>query len=446
MILDGQQRMTSLHVAARGLTIKEEGKLQKDYKKICFDLVEKTFLVTKRGEDRKQTVSVRRFFDNNAYQEVYNTLPEDRRNTLSDCRDRIASYPLSVVEVQDMNLEDAIVIFERINQGGKKLGLFDLIVASTWTPSFDLKEKVVDLNDRLEKSGFGKITDEEVFTQLLALLIKGLCTRSVQLQLSGQDVAARWDAVAKSLALAVDFVAHNLGATIYDFVPYPSMLAMVAYIFAKAPGHALSKPLTTSLSDWYWRTAFSQRYGASTPTLMSSDITDYFDRWLAGDPVSPDFPTTLRLKDLEELKISTRSAVKNAIFSILALKGPRHFKNNTAVILNQSICSDYNSKQNHHIFPRAYLQEEGVKHRHLLMNFAFIPAELNNEIKARPPHEYLNDFRKENENLLETLTSHFIDGKDNSAIWTNDYNGFIKSRASLIASEIERLTGKELIS
>jgi hypothetical protein len=38
MILDGQRRITSLYVAAKGLTIQANGKSEKDYKKICFDL------------------------------------------------------------------------------------------------------------------------------------------------------------------------------------------------------------------------------------------------------------------------------------------------------------------------------------------------------------------------------------------------------------------------
>jgi len=113
MILDGQQRLTSLYVSAFGLKVAEADKAPKDFKKICFDLENRIFFVAKRGEDRKTTISVWRLFNNRGYQEVYDTLPANKRDSLSDCRDRILQYPLSVIEVQDMHLEDAIVIFER---------------------------------------------------------------------------------------------------------------------------------------------------------------------------------------------------------------------------------------------------------------------------------------------------------------------------------------------
>src|SRR4029077_17108250 len=50
MILDGQQRITSLYVVANGLAIRMNGKSEQDYKKICFDLDTQNFFVTPRSE------------------------------------------------------------------------------------------------------------------------------------------------------------------------------------------------------------------------------------------------------------------------------------------------------------------------------------------------------------------------------------------------------------
>ena len=444
MILDGQQRLTSLYVSAFGLKVAEADKAPKDFKKICFDLENRIFFVAKRGEDRKTTISVWRLFNNRGYQEVYDTLPANKRDSLSDCRDRILQYPLSVIEVQDMHLEDAIVIFERINQGGKKLNLFDLIVASTWTSTFDLKEKVKEFNASINPH-FGKISDEEVFTQLIALLVKGQCTRSVQLQLNSDEVTQNWPIAAKGLKLAIDFAKNNLGIKIYDFVPYPSMLAMIGYIFAKLSEHALSAELREVLVLWFWQTAFSQRYGSSTPTLMTNDRSQLFDSWLANNYIKPRFPIILTIEDIKDLEIKTRSAVRNAIFCLLALKEPRHFRNNTAVALDYAICSDYNAPQKHHIFPKAFLKSKGVKHRNLLMNFAFIPAELNLLISDSKPSKYFTEFKNENETgFNEALKSHFIEPGSGAPIWSDDYDRFIELRTEAIAKVIESVTQQKV--
>lgn len=441
MILDGQQRITSLYVVAKGLTIQANGRAEKDYKKICFDLDTRTFLVAKRSEDKKRILAVWRFFSREGENEVYDALTTERRGVFKQCQSKLAGYPLSVVEVQDVHLGDAVKIFERINQGGKRLGLFDLVVASTWSTDFDLKEKVRGLNKTLYEKGFGKI-DEEVVAQLISLVVKGQCTRAVQLQLKNEEIKEVWDKVEDAIKLAVDFLNANLGVRIYEFVPYPSMIAMVAYLFVKGGTRSLSPQQTAFVKDWFWKVAFSQRYSSSTLTLMSSDRTDYFDPVMEGKAVAPNYPVTLTAPDLESLMMHTRSAVKNAILCILALRGPRHFKNGGAIVLDKKICSEYNSPEKHHIFPKALLSRLRVKNRHLLANFAFIPGELNREISSSKPSEYFSAFKGENDHFDEVLDTHLIPHGPDSAIWKDDYEAFAKERTEAIFREIEKVVGK----
>jgi hypothetical protein len=440
MILDGQQRITSLYVAAKGLTIQANGKSAKDYKKICFDLDAQSFLVAKRNEDKKRIVSVWRFFNHEGESEVYDDLTQERRASFRKCQSRLLSYPLSIVEVREVHLGDAVKIFERINQGGKRLGLFDLVVASTWSTDFDLKEKVRALNKTLEGKGFGKI-DEEVVAQLISLFVKGQCTRAVQLQLKNEEITAIWVKIEDAIKLAVDFLSANLGVRIYEFVPYPSMIAMVAYLFAKADTKSLSSQQAAFVKEWFWKAAFSQRYSASTLTLMGSDRIDYFDPAVEGKVVAPNYPMTLTPQDLESLMIHTRSAVKNAILCLLALRAPRHFRNGGVIALDKKICSEYNSPEKHHIFPTAVLARLHVKNRHLLANFAFIPGELNKEISASKPSEYFAKFKQENAQFDEILETHLIPSSPGSPIWTDNYEAFVKARVESVFREIEKVVG-----
>jgi hypothetical protein len=440
MILDGQQRITSLYVAAKGLTIQANGKSEKDYKKICFDLDTRNFLVAKRTEDKTRVVSVWRFFSREGERAVYDDLTKERRDSFQRCQSTLLNYPLSIVEVREVHLGDAVKIFERINQGGKRLVLFDLVVASTWSTDFDLKEKVRALNKALQEKGFGKI-DEEVVAQLISLVVKGQCTRAVQLQLKNEEIKAVWGKIDDAVKLAVDFLSSNLGVRIYDFVPYPSMIAMVAYLFVKADSRSLSPQQAAFVKQWFWKVAFSQHYSSSTLTLMGSDRTDYFDPAAEGRVVAPNYPVTLTPEDLESLMIHTRSAVKNAILCILALRGPRHFKNGSVVVLDGKICSEYNNPEKHHIFPKALLSRLRVEHRHLLANFAFIPGELNREISASRPSEYFSKFKTENTQFDKVLETHLIPHGPNSPIWKDEYGAFAKARIESIFHEIEKVVG-----
>jgi hypothetical protein len=163
------------------LSLALNGASEKDYKKICFDLDEKNFPVVSRSEDCVRTVSVWRLFDQQGFDEVYDQLTPGRR-VFRQCRDTIVNYPLSIVEVDGKNLEEAFIIFERINQGAKTLSLFDLVVPNTWSNDFDLKVKTKEL---------------KVITYALALSIKGHCTRAHQLQLKNEDIKANWRATAE---------------------------------------------------------------------------------------------------------------------------------------------------------------------------------------------------------------------------------------------------------
>jgi hypothetical protein len=220
------------------------------------------------------------------------------------------------------------------------------------------------------------------------------------------------------------------------------MIAMVAYLFLKADVRSLSQQQAAFVEKWFWKAAFSQHYGASTLTLMGSDRIDYFDSAVEGKTVEPNYPITLTPQDLESLMIHTRSAVKNAILCLLALRAPRHFKNGSVIALDKKICSEYNSPEKHHIFPKKVLARLHVKQRHLLANFAFIPGELNREISASKPSEYFSEFKRVNTNFDEVLESHLIPHGQDSPIWKDDYEAFVKVRIGSVFHEIEKVAGK----
>jgi len=437
MVLDGQQRITSLLCVAYGKKFKIKDSIR-DYRKICFDLDKKEFIIAKRGEDKEKIISAFRFFEDNY--DIYNNLSNERKTSFNECKEIIINYPISIVEVEDKDLEDAIEIFERINQGGKRLNLFDLVVAGTWSPDFDLRNKVNEFNKELEKKGFGKIENETI-PQIYALFLNGQCTRSFQLKLRNKYVKDNWDTVSKGISMTIDFLSKDLGVVTNEFIPYPSMIAMISYFFIKNNLKSLDSKQSEFIEDWFWKTAFSQRYSASTLTLMGRDRADYFDKALKRNYVEIDYPITLTSKDIQNLIIYKRSAVKNAILCLLAKSQPRHFKNNSLVILDKKIYSEINDPEKHHIFPRSFLRKKGFGIIHSLPNFTFIPSELNKEILSKDPSRYFKNYKRINPKLDNVLDSHLIPKNEDSGIWNNDYNKFLEQRSKLIVNEIKKLVG-----
>ena len=446
-VLDGQQRIISLYVTIMGVKFDN-----RDYKNICFDLDAKIqdhnevkFFV-QRKPDNIRYISVSDLLSDLADEQldIYNNLTSERKRAFNDCRQKFYNYPFSAVSVSEKELDEVCEVFERLNQGGKRLNLFDLVSAGTWSTDFDLRKAVEENNKNVQSSrNFGKI-DDEIYTQTLALVSRGSCTRVVQLQLKKEDVAKNWQEVLKSIELAIDYLRSNLGVVNSLFLPYRGMVSMVAYLFYKAMQNrqkSLNNTQSKNLNLWFWQVAFAERYSASTLTLMTED-RKLFDKIIEEKTVKIHFPHNLTIESLIKIRMYYKSAVKNGVLCLLATKHPRHFKSSSPLPLNEEYYSDFNKLEKHHIFPKSILEEKfGKAITHSLPNFCFLPAELNKEISNKKPSTYFEQYQKKNPDFINDLKTHLI--KYDDSIKNNNFNSFLSSRAAMLLEEIEKLTGSK---
>ena len=112
------------------------------------------------------------------------------------------------------------------------------------------------------------------------------------------------------------------------------------------------------------------------------------------------------------------------------------------IVLDKNICADVNNSERHHIFPRAFIKRKMKdKNPDLLMNFCFIPAELNKEILDKNPSDYIKHYQEENPDFNEVLESHLIPGIDH--LLDDDYENFIEARIKLIDEIIKKYIGDD---
>ncbi len=436
-ILDGQQRITSLYVALKGLTVREV-----DYSRICFDCQSEQF--TNRTPDGKRYISVSEIWGSNAMRLV-RQLPEEYGDTFMRCWERLQTYPVSLVTVSDKDLEAVCQIFQRINQAGKRLDRFDLISAMTYDPEFDLRERFQkDIAEKLESQAFGPISPT-IVTQLIALSRKGSCTDKMQYGLTATDIRDSWKDTVDSILLAVATLRSQFGVKKSGYLPYEALLTLLSYYFCRSPHRAVEASHADWIRFWFWRSCFSQQYGGGGATRIGRD-KELFDQLLSGQ--SPQFDPTISLT-IEDL-ISTRmtwsgSAIRNAFLCLLAVNEPLHFLNNGKIDLVNGGITGFTSPEKHHIFPQAFLADStGGSDTHALPNFCFVPAELNKRITDSTPSEYFAAFRSENKNIDLALRSHLIPEDEDAGIGENDYLKFLRARGQLILDEIQRLCGVSL--
>ena len=205
-ILDGQQRITSLFVTLKGLTVNGT-----DYRKIAFDLKDQTF--TDRAADNRRYVAVCDMWGPDSLM-LSRQIESGYVPAFERCWRTLQTYPISLVEVRDKDLPAVCKIFRRINQSGKRLDRFDLISAMTFTADFDLREKFrKDVVGPLEAERFGRIAPS-ILTQLLALVKHGQCTERYEYSLTATDIQTHWKGAVEALRLAADTFLKNMGVLI----------------------------------------------------------------------------------------------------------------------------------------------------------------------------------------------------------------------------------------
>src|SRR5258708_40256452 len=116
----------------------------------------------------------------------------------------------------------------------------------------------------------------------------------------------------------------NYGVIRGDMIPYGAMLPVLACYFAE---HGTNVPIEHKqwIDQWFWRSAFSERYAKSQTTQMATDakaIRELID----GKIELPNYPLTLTKDHLGKMKINRASgAARNQLLCLLAHAKAKHF-------------------------------------------------------------------------------------------------------------------------
>lgn len=438
-IIDGQQRITSLYVALMG---KQLGNV--DYASICFNLDRKRFHIPTLKTEPNNIPAWKIFNQSElaAIQMEYvkrdPTTGVHYMEVMNECRRILDNYPISLIKTLNVELDEAVTIFENINQGGKRLSLFDLVHASVWSTEFDLRELISAFNEEDAIKIFGRLSPE-TFTQSLSLNVCNNCQKANQLNLSTQECQSVWDRTLECLRLSIDFV-KTLGAQKIDILPYESLLPVLQYYFYKTRKNSISNNHLQLINTWYWTTVFSRRYSSSTLTRMKEDA-DWICRIVDGNTEERKFAITTSYSELRKINMKNKSVVKDGVLCILAANCPKDFNNGHIVTLDNTNASRANAKENHHFFPYSRYDDFSITQNDVnsLLNFAFISKTLNGSINNKLPSEYLSIYSIENANIEQDLESHFIDATAYSAAKENNFENFVAARGAIILAKINDL-------
>lgn len=206
-VLDGQQRLTSLFATLKGLKIERNGKVE-NYDEVYINL--------DASDDDEIVVIDLDTINEDTYIRLsdllYGSLSklfsfnEKYHSRIQEFKTRIEAYSYSIILIRDAELDIATEIFTRINEGGKALTVFEIMVAKTFDTKqdFDLAEKHEQLIENLSNINYETISDATVL-QTISILLEKECNRKTILKLNKKMFIEIWDDAIDSIEKACEY-------------------------------------------------------------------------------------------------------------------------------------------------------------------------------------------------------------------------------------------------
>lgn len=458
-VLDGQQRLTSLFAALKGLIIEDDEGRVTDYSEIYIDLLAKDEedLVITEIDNKVKTDIIKitdlmsgSFTKLAAYPPIHHVLLDRYKNILT-------GYAFPVINLKHAPIDVATEVFTRLNVGGRALTLFEIMVAKTYhifpanveneqpkDITFDLAEKYEILTSELVASQYDTIPSSTVL-QVVSILLEKDCTRKQILKLDKLRFIEMWDEAADCIKLTIDFF-RSYGIVVSRILPYNALIVPFAYFFH----HHKQRPtgiMKTRLEDFFWRCSLGFRYSSGVENRLAQDIAK-IDKIIAGE--LPKYDWIVKVDEETVLAngwFSTGRSYIKAILCLFAKQKPQSFDNNLDVIMDNSWLKIATSKNYHHFFPKSWMAKNYkdvdyslVNH---IVNITIVDDFLNKRsIRAKSPAEYMKVFSKKNEELKSAMQTHFID-IEKDGVFDNDYEAFFDNRLRRISKALNKFLIKQ---
>ncbi|MHA1609438.1 MAG: GmrSD restriction endonuclease domain-containing protein [Candidatus Njordarchaeales archaeon] len=441
IILDGQQRLTSLFYARYEPQIPLRGKkyrhvffvdvekaLNKDWDSAIIGVSEKNI---KKIEELSSEETIIRFSDLFDIKKLAKKFKDHPKiDAILDLANRVINYQLNIIFLRESEgLERIVETFERINRTGLPLSLFDLLVARLYKHQINLRELLEETRKRYD---FIKYIRPEYIVYVIALIRNKDLRRKSILNLQPANFERDWEKACEALELAYKRIINTKGGYgAFDFknwVPYASMIvplaAMIWYLKQKRIDHANNYK---KIDIWYWVSVFNNRYEHSTQTIAKTDF-DIMKKWFENDSEIPNFIKEFDPKSIDLDVKSRSSAIFRGVINLIVLKGAYDFKTGGVPTLSPS------KAQCDHIFPWSIYRENSVLNRTIIVS--------NQSKIDKKPSEYFRERINElgRGKVEEILSTHLIPKSALDDLLEDKLKDFMKKRRKAILKEIKRRT------
>lgn len=372
-------------------------------------------------------------------------------------------YMLPVIILSKENPKEAVCqVFEKVNTGGVSLNVFELLTATFAADEFDLKKDWQDIKKEFKSYELLSNVSNTDLIQAITLLatydhklsqVKQKnqgeevqtvsCKRKDMLNLSLQDYKKHRDPVVKGFIKASKLLFENHIFTARD-LPYNTQLIPMSAILAVLGDKIDNIGYKKKLMQWFWCGVFGELYGSANETRYALDLPQVVD-WIENNGSEPKTVYDANFSPSRLHTLRTRnSAAYKGVYALLMDDKTKDWLSATGIDFSTYFSESIDI---HHIFPVAWCVKNGISKDdyNCIINKTPLSGRTNRIVSGEAPSKYLVRLKKHagvtDEEFQNILKSHVLSPE---FMYADDFANFFSDRKEKILQRIEKAMNKSI--
>jgi len=262
------------------------------------------------------------------------------RARLREMKQVLDTYRVAFIELKGIQIAEVCQIFERVNQAGRPLDIFDIVVAKTYqqpngdtavvgqgacTPAggFYLRDLVEEFRESIPGSAYVTLDDHTLLQAAAAIVrsnvtgtkVKNVTDRYLN-ELTANELRAVWPGTADALRKTFDLLENHLSIKGPALVPFRYLyLALASYFYEN------ESPDREFLKRYFWYVSFHTERVLRSTNMLWAEV-DLLTRRVRGEATELD-PFVVDRARIRRASYSSRGRYSRAILSLFASQEPR---------------------------------------------------------------------------------------------------------------------------
>lgn len=378
---------------------------------------------------------------------------------LAKFNEPMRSYALPAIQLdKETSVEAVTTVFEKVNQGGVKLTVFELLTAKFAGDrqyfeenghAFRLREAWKDVRTSLEEYSVLEGFESDDFLQAVSL-VSSLHAKTATtarkddiLRMRLTDFREWAPRVTDALIWAAKFIDGEHIHSARD-LPYPKQIVPLAAIRVVLGAETDAYGIHARIRQWFWSGILGELYGSAIETRFARDI-EQVPGW-ARQAEGASTPKTVEDAYFNESRLHSlrtrNSAAYKGIYALMMTNDARDW------IYNQPFDkADYLELRIdiHHVFPKSWCGKNDIpwEMQESIVNKTPLSKTTNIKLSGNAPSVYRKAIARDS-HAADELVDHVISGHliEPELLWHDDFYAFFRARREALCALVESALGK----